>query len=422
MSTGGTNRGHEVHAKMNVIILDEHQPEDGRLARHITYLLRHTGDVFRLHFSLFAPTLKPGRFSLYGEKGYRIKPPFSTMRLANVLCFNTMYLFPSLFSPRIQKALEALDVDPAAPTVLHVHDPGLLRVAMMMKRDHLRDAQIVYDRHEFFEVFYKKTRLPVPTIHRMYEILARDSIDGVVHASLGGNSGLGSLFPRAASTQVPNYPLADIYDEACIQEKARSFGSDSSMNLLYIGSLNPHDRDIGLLLKVASEVLGQIPKTTCFIGGPSYGNDAELERMMLPLQEQYGERFRFHQGYVARDTTQRLTERSHVGFLFVKPETTYWITSSPNKLFESLRCGAIPVVRASVESSEEISGCSLLFDRYTPEEEIVTKTRELLSDPERCRGMMEHALSISPNFTFEAVGPRYLTLYTQLLNDRPPVR
>lgn len=401
-------------ARMNIIVLDEHQPEDGRVARHMTFLLRRTSAVFRLHFSIFNPTLEAGHFSLYGERGFRIRPPTSTMRLFNVFYFNTMYLFPALFSGRVRKALKELDVDPAVPTILHVHDPGLLKVAMMIKRDYLQNARIVYDRHEFYEVFYKKNRLPLPTVHRLYEIIARDGIDGIAHASLGGGTVPDSFFPRAASTQVPNYPLADTYDEAYICEKIRALKKGSQINLLYVGSLNPHDRDIRLLLKVGSEVLGTIPETTFFIGGPSYGNDAELKEMMMPLQEEYGQRFRFHLGYVDRDTTRRLTEQSHVGLLFVKPETTYWITSSPNKLFEALRCGAIPIVRASVESSEEISSCSIQFGRYTTEEEILSGILELLNNPDRCRSMMEQAFSISSRFTFETAGQNYLTLYKQL--------
>jgi len=399
---------------MNVIILDEHQPEDGRIGRHITYLLRNSESVFRLHFSLFNPGLNPGLFSLYGERGFRISPPSSDMRLFNILYFNTMYFLPAGVRSRVRAALEDLGVDLSAPAVLHVHDPVLLKVAIMVARDLLKDARIVYDRHEFYEVFNKKTRLPVLTIPRMYEIMTRDAIDGVVHVGPEENGGSRALFPGAIPTEVPNFPSAGMYDEARIRKKVRSFGVGSPINLLYVGSLNTHDRDVPLMLKIAADVLRDIPEAMCFIGGPAYGHDEELRQMMTPLAEEFRGRFRFQLGYVAPGMTRQLTEDCHMGLHFIKPETTYWIKGSPNKLFEYLLCGAIPVVRASIEASEKISACSLMFDRYTPEEEIISGIRQLLGDPDRCRRMMENALSLGARFTFEAVGKNYLRLYSQV--------
>ncbi len=403
---------------MNIIILDEHPLEDGRVGRHIVYSLRNTRCVFRLHFSTFAPALEPGHFSLYGEKGFRINPLSPRRRILNYVVFSTMYFLPFLFASRVKEALEEMGVDPAAPTILHVHDPCLLKVATRMKRDLFKDARIVYDRHEFYEVFTTKTRLPVPTRERFFETAARKNTDGVAHASFGEEPRNRSFFPGAVHTRIPNFPLTDTYDEAHILDKVRSFRHDSAINLLYIGSLNPCDRDVRLMLRIASEVLGDIPKTTFFIGGPSYGHDEELQQMMAPLQEEYGPRFRFRLGYVARSTAQRLTEDCHIGLLFINPETTYWIKSSPNKLYECLRCGAIPVMRASIESPESVSSCSLLFDRYTPEEEIISSIRDLVTDPERCRRMMEDALTLSAQFTFNTVGPEYFRLYNQLWNGR----
>jgi glycosyltransferase involved in cell wall biosynthesis len=406
---------------MNIIVLDEHPLEDGRVGRHLTYLLRHYRHVFRLHFSIFAPALNPGHFSLYGEKGYRITPPSPKRRVLNFLVFNTMYFMPSLFASRIEEALKEMDVDLTVPTVLHIHDPCLLKVAMMMKKNLFKSARIVYDRHEFYEIFGTKARLPIPTRDRLYETIARDRIDGVAHASLGGRSDLGSLFPGAGHTHIPNFPLADTYNEAHILEKVRSFGSDSAISVLYIGSLSPLDRDVRLLLKVASDILDSNSKTTFYIGGPSFGHDEELGQMMELLREKYGLRFRFHLGFVPRDQTRHLTEDCHIGLHFIKPETTYWVKGSPNKLFEYLRCGAIPVVRASIEFSDDIAPCSLLFDRYSPEEEIVSHIRQLLADPDECRRMMENALMLGSKFTFEAVGPNYLNLYDQIWNGHPSV-
>jgi len=404
---------------MKIVILDEHPLEDGRVGRHIKYLLRNNNEVFRLHFSIFAPELKQGRFSHYGERGFRINPPSPDMRVLNYLVFNTMYFLPSLFAPGIEEALEEMAVDRTAPTVLHVHDPCLLKVAIMMKRQFFKDARIVYDRHEFYELFSRRGQLPIPTRDRYYETVAEGEIAGVAHASLGGRGGLESLFSGADHTHIPNFPLPDTYDDAHILAKIRSFNGDSVIRVLYVGSLSPLDRDIRLLLKVASGVLGSTAQATFFIGGPSSGHDEELQQMMAPLQAEYGSRFRFNLGFIPRDQARQLAENCHVGLHFIKPETAYWVKGSPNKVFEYLRCGAIPIIRASIEFSDEISPCSLLFDRDTPEEEIVLAVTELLSDPDRCRRMMEDALSLSSKFSFEVVGRNYLNLYERIRNSHP---
>jgi hypothetical protein len=55
---------------MNIIILDIHPLEDGRIQRHIKYLLEKKIKVYRIHYNYTDKTIKTGPFSLFGEVGY----------------------------------------------------------------------------------------------------------------------------------------------------------------------------------------------------------------------------------------------------------------------------------------------------------------------------------------------------------------
>jgi hypothetical protein len=99
----------------------------------------------------------------------------------------------------------------------------------------------------------------------------------------------------------------------------------------------------------------------------------------------------------------------------MKPDTCYWVKCSPNKVFEYLICGTLPVIRADVDRAEEISQSALLFDRNAGEDEIVDEVMILISDRERLRSMMTSAREQSRNFTFESVACRYTEIYRSVM-------
>jgi hypothetical protein len=110
-------------------------------------------------------------------------------------------------------------------------------------------------------------------------------------------------------------------------------------------------------------------------------------------------------------------EKTHIGFFLLKPDTIYWVNASPNKIYEYLFCGVVPVVRADIDDAEEISECGLLFDRDTPENDILNRVIKLIEHPSEVKSLMRKAVDLSRKFTFESAGPNYLKLYKSLIGD-----
>lgn len=386
---------------------------DGRIERHIRYLLSQNDQVIRIHFNRSELTLSSGPFSQFSEQGYRINiAPKSTSIKNNPLYYNAFCSSP-LIVFETTKAIRSMGIDTTIPTIFHVHDPALLYLAVTLKKSHFADAKIVYDRHEVYETPSFILGIKLPKIARMYEIRARNHTDGVISVSDVHNMAIRALFPKAVIDTVPNYPDITDYNREKIVNKIKNFGKDKNIKLVYIGSLsNNYDRDIDLLLTIFEEALRSYPNITCCIGGQC--NDQTLENKFISLKRDFGDRFEYL-GRIPRTHTVDLTERSHVGFFLIKPETTYWVRCSPNKVYEYLICGVVPIIRADVDYSQKFANCSLMFGRDTRRDEIVQKVINLLGDPIRLKTMMENALSMSNDFIFESVGINYINMYKSVL-------
>ena len=255
----------------------------------------------------------------------------------------------------------------------------------------------------------------MPRIARMYEIRGRDHIDGVISVSEVYNTPIRALFPKAIIETVPNYPSIEDYEREKIVSKIENFGTKDPIKLTYVGSLsNNYDRDIDLLLTIYEEALRSYPNVTCSIGGQC--NDPALENRFTKLKSDFGDRFEYL-GRIPRTYTVDLTEDSHIGFFLIKPETTYWVRCSPNKVYEYLICGVVPVIRADVDYSQMFANCSLVFGRETPQDEIIQQVINLLGDPIRLKTMMENALTLSNDFIFESVGMNYINLYKRFFDE-----
>lgn len=396
---------------MNVIILDEHQIEDGRIIRHLMKMLKEGNTVIRLHYNLYNQTLEGGHFSQYGEIGYRTNRPAFKNYILNRVILNTATLHLLVYSWNMISALNLLPIQRSEPTIIHVHDPVLLPTAVLLKKRYFENSKIIYDRHEIYEKFEPNLFLGIPSYLRLNEILTKKWIDGVVTISSDYDP---NVFPGAKFTIVPNYPVLDTIDSERVKEKISTFDPDKEFFLSYIGSLNfQNERDIGLMIRIATQVLTRYPKAQFFLGGHTWGFDEEIQGLIAPLQDEFPKRF-WYLGPVANSETRRITEQSHFGFFLLKPKTDYWVLNSPNKVFEYLACGTIPIIRAQIIHEDEISQCALIFDRDSPEEDIISAVLSSLENPIRCKELMEKAMYIGKNYCFESVADRYVRLYNQV--------
>lgn len=393
---------------MEVIILDAHPEEDARIKRHTKYLIEHGLSVYRIHYNYLDESAKPGIFSQFGEKGFRINVLISRGKL------RTLYFLSYCLRKKILmdcfKALEILTFDTLQPSIIHVHDPQLLPLAVMLIKKGLSNSKIIYDRHEIYEHLTKHRGVSIPVF---YENLTKDSISGVVVVSEHHISLTRKVFSKQNIVSVPNYPLSMVYDDSIINKKIQTFNSDSRINAIYIGGLNNLlDRDVDLLIKIADNLLQSYDNMNFIVGGTYL--DAQSKVKIDSLLKKHNGRFQFL-GYVPREKTIEITQKAHIGFFLLRSDTEYWVKASPNKVFEYLMCGTVPIIRADVDHADTLSKCSLIFGRYDDNDVIVKAALDLVGNPRRLKELMMAAKDLSVDYTWESVASRYSELYKFLL-------
>ncbi len=394
---------------MNVVVLDSHPPQDSRIWRHLQYMVRNGMNVFRLNFNFYGDR-NDTISSLYGEIYKRIDlfDQFNSHSGIIRTLFNAKSLMGKKLTQETEMALRELGLDSSQPTVIHVHDPMILPLAVNLVKSH-KERKIVYDRHELYE--YSKKHYCINNDTTL-ETISKDYISGVVVVSDDHIAPTKKRFPGAMVVSVPNYPYKKDYDQKVIENKIYSSCEDTDVFISYIGSLDHnYDRDIDLMLKIGAEAASS-GKAKFQIGGRVL--DAVLEKQLHDLSEQFGERVSFL-GYVPREKSIEVTAKSHIGLYLIKPNTTYWVRCSPNKIFEYLICGVVPVIRADVEYAEDLSKCALLFDRNASQDLVIDEVMKLISDKERLKKMMKSARELSPKFTFDNVADRYIEIYRSII-------
>lgn len=392
--------------EMQVILMDQHDLMDSRVNRHASFLSDTGFDVIRFNFDL------------------KESDKISDMRLNNYTCHVIgMAYTQNLLLNKIIYTLDKITVNILRsekaiigssrfrfdePTIIHVHDPLLLPLAKRLKKS-IKRSKLVYDRHEAYEVDCCNY-MGIP-LGRVAESLTAVDIDGVVVVTDEYISTASKFFPGAAVEVVPNYPVSGDYNDERIMDKISGTDDDTTLVFSYIGSLWGLDRDVDLMLKIADRLLSAGRNVKFFIGG---GTEEKLPSEIYEMSKRFPDRF-FFLGYVERERAKEITEGSHFGLLLIKPETNYWVPCSPNKVFEYLRCGVIPIIRADCVNKETIAPASLFFERYDDEEYIIETIDSLLSDTGRIVEMMKKAYKISEDYLFEKVSDNYLKLYNKIL-------
>jgi len=398
----------------NAICLDTHPPEDSRIGRYLQHMVQSGVEVYRLNFNFFSPQARgAASTSMHGEKDARIDLFDQFNAHGGILkrAFNSRFLLGGALVLEAERALKNLGLDAEEPAVVHAHDPILLPLAANLAKAH-KNWRVVYDRHELYEDSHTDRGINVATA---LEKIAKKHISGVVVVSDEHIEVTARRFPAAGVVSVPNYPSIRDYDKKIIEEKIKSLDNDTKVVISYIGSLdNSFDRDIDLMLKIGEQAAAS-EKARFLIGGRVA--DTKLEKKLQTLAQKFPEDFSFL-GYVPRNRTVELTACSHIGLYLMKPDTCYWVKCSPNKVFEYLICGVVPVIRADVDRAEDISTSSLLFDRNAKGDEIVDEVMSLILDKERLKFMMKSAREQSKNFTFESVAGRYTEIYRTIMNRK----
>lgn len=392
---------------MQVVVLDHHPLHDSRISRHLQHCISSGYNVFRLRLDEKSPF-----FTKQIIQDENTIPTISLgchiTRYGSVNSYIYTFLWSLVRYFNVAKVCKNLGVSFQEPTILHIHDPILLPLAYKLSKS-FSDCNIIYDRHEVYE----KTRILSvtypPYVYHSTEMRMKDKLDGVVTILDEYIPNVSTLFPGKAVVSVPNYPLDKYSNIDAVIQKIETLGDDVNYKFVYVGSLDwNNDRDLQTILYIAENLLSKDYPVNFLIGGAS--DDKELLSKFSDLTTTYGSKF-IYAGYMNHNDVVVETLSATFGFNMIKPDSEYWVLCSPNKIYEYLQSGVIPIIRANCANSTVLKKCSLWFNQSDSEEKILSKIEALLSEPMTIKEMMGDALEISREFTFEKVAYRYNTIY-----------
>lgn len=205
--------------------------------------------------------------------------------------------------------------------VLHCHDFDTLPVGVLVKL--FKRCPLVFDAHEFYpgavgDMVPFAVRQAIRVLHSITYRMA----DLVFTVSDAENS----LFRHRNLVVIPNFPLLSQADTS------HGIRAKGAFTILYYGRLTT-DRGIKELLEIANEV----PNARILIAGngplKEFVESASREN---PRVEYFG-------WISSNEIEQILTTTNYVAILY-RPDNLNNIIGMPNKLFEALKSGAIPIV------------------------------------------------------------------------------
>lgn len=388
-----------------IVVLDSHQFDDNRISKHIG-VARSEFDVCRVNVN-FHQDRTADRSADRGTILVNYTPT------DNPYLNGGLFTLPLVLGGHANKIADALGQGFAGrddPLVIHVHDPYLLGLSKKLRK-HFPQSRTIYDRHEHYETWKNRLGISVPG---WYENRFGDSVDELVFVSKKLDT-LPEVFYGKKVTVVPNYPLASAFDERIAAEKIGSVVTSDVIEAVYFGVLNlDFDRDMRTMFRVMSEVMDGSPQVRFTLAGRVYGK--EIRGMIDEFVGRFGDRATYL-GEIPYGEVVRRTQQAHLGFFLLLPDSPMWSDErpvSPNKIFEYLLSGAVPVVRANLDDRDAIQDCSLSYGRSSTADEMRDDILSLISDRARMRSMMEECLRKGRKFSWETVSQGYLECYERL--------
>lgn len=396
---------------MQVVVIDHHPLRDSRVSRHLQQCVKSGYDVFRIRLDEKMP--------FQTKQTIKDEKTIPTTSLGcNITKYGSVnsYIYTSLWSLiryfNVENICLNLGVSFQKMTIIHVHDPILIPLAYKLSKS-FEKSRIIYDRHEVYEKTKILSLTYPPYVYYFTEQRMRNKLDGIVTILDEYIPSVSALFPGKAVVAVPNYPPDRYSNKDAVMKKIDDF--NINYKFVYVGSLDwNNDRDIQTILYIAESLLSKDYPVSFLIGGAS--DDERLLSEFSRLSKTYDSKF-IYAGYMNHDDVVAETLSATFGFNMIKPDTEYWVLCSPNKVYEYLQAGVIPLIRANCANKEVLKECSLWFNPSDSKEEILSKIEYLLLNPLVIKRMMRATLTISEEFSFEKIAYRYNYIYESVFGE-----
>ncbi|MHC1680311.1 MAG: hypothetical protein AB9860_03550 [Methanomassiliicoccales archaeon] len=389
-----------------VVVLDCHPFKDNRISKQLA-VARTAYDVRRINFNFY-----PDRTVGESDPGSRC---FDVVATKNPYLNGVLFAAGTVagrYAAKVAKSLEDF-LSKDDEVVLHVHDPYMLGLAIKLMNIYPR-SRLLYDRHEYFEAWTNPLGFSTPGV---FETLYGGRADHLITVSKG-TSGLPKRLAGKPHAVIPNYPLASQFSNESVMDKIERFDGNGRIDFVYFGVLNlGFDRDIGLMMRVADELMADDPRVNFTVAG-RIDHDG-VRPMLEDLKDKHRERMCYLGDIPYKEVVMR-TQEAHLGFFLLDPANPMFSESmpnSPNKIYEYLLSGTVPIARAVIDDREIIEKCSLMFGREASQSDILTAIKNLLADPGRMKELMRSCFQTGSRFTWEQVGQEYLTVYRNLFDS-----
>lgn len=236
------------------------------------------------------------------------------------------------------------------PDVVHVHDPELLPLALLMRAYGLR---IVYDVHED----YRATIADKAWLPRPFRQAAAAAYSLIERAACGALAGIVCAWPALYDRLSPIARRAVLVQNFPRKRSHNPSAQRRSLNVCYAGIIT-QERAILELLDAIGSIATEHPGITLHLLGRFIPRELEHEARRHPAW-----RFVQYYGWCDADQVERVMSRCAMGIVLLKPLRNH-MHSQPNKLFEYMRDG-LPVIasdRPMLRHIVQSAHCGLLVD------------------------------------------------------------
>jgi len=386
------------------VVVDAHSLNDNRISKHISSI-RDKYSVLRINFN-FYPNVETTDRAVVIDRA-RFENPY-----LNGLLF-AMKTSLGVGVRDIEKRLREEFVEEGDEIILHVHDPYLLGMAVKLSK-RFPGSVIVFDRHEYFETWKNQFGISVPGL---FERWYGKRVAEVIFVSRDF-SNIPKVFSGKKVSVVPNYPVSGSFEREAVLNKIRGMDANDAIEAVYFGVLNlDFDRDMRSMFEIMRSIMEKDDNVRFTVAGRIF--DQEIRSIMDALMKDFEGRMQYLGEIPYKDVVHR-TQRAHLGFFLLRPESPMWSEErpvSPNKVYEYLLSGTVPIVRATLDDRLAIEKCSLTFDKGSNLENIRDGILDLIGDRERMKRMMLECYETGLNFTWEEVSVRYLECYVRLFES-----
>ncbi len=290
--------------------------------------------------------------------------------------------------------------------VYHFHDPELIPVGLLLKRD---GARVIYDVHENASQESLTLNPDHPWRGRikgwswqLLESLARLALDAFVCAT----PAIARLFPPAHTVTVQNFPLSSEFAGRPVEQEMPYCRRPP--HLAYVGSIAAW-RGIREMV-VALERLPDALDARLLLAGEFVSAELRQEVSRQPGWEDVREL-----GFLSRRDIAAVLTQARMGLVLLHPRPEY-LESQPLKLFEYLAAG-LPVIASDFPLWHSIvtrAECGLLVDPLDPDA-IASAIRFLLEHPAEAEQMGQRGRTMALScYNWEVEGSKLVDLYRRL--------